>query len=101
MVVNSNMVSVLSARVSCLKIHITPVPFPPVAEPPTPPPGSTPSRSRIPLTRSRLNSLDKTYTGLGFRRTSGETQRPGMSQSFRLVRTAHDDVSVAYEQYQF
>ncbi|KAF8736167.1 hypothetical protein AX14_000802 [Amanita brunnescens Koide BX004] len=52
------------------------VPFPPVAEPPTPPPGSTPSRSRIPLTRSRLNSLDKTYTGLGFRRTSGETQRP-------------------------
>ncbi|KAF8348140.1 hypothetical protein F5887DRAFT_952300 [Amanita rubescens] len=53
------------------------LPFPPghtdAAEPPTPPPGSTPSRSRIPLTRSRLNSLDKTYTGLGFqRRTSGE-----------------------------
>jgi hypothetical protein len=82
------------------QIPIGAVPFPPghtdAAEPPTPPPGSTPSRSRIPLTRSRLNSLDKTYTGLGFqRRTSGE-HRPGMLQSCGLIRAYHD-VSVTYK----
>ncbi|KAK2467820.1 hypothetical protein APHAL10511_000115 [Amanita phalloides] len=57
------------------------VPFPPgaqidAAKPPTSPPGSTPSRSRIPLTRSRLNSFDKAYAGIGARRASGEVHRP-------------------------
>ncbi|KAF8626843.1 hypothetical protein AX15_004672 [Amanita polypyramis BW_CC] len=57
------------------------VPFPPgapphVAEPPTPLPSSSmPGRSRIPLTRSRLNSLDKAYAGTNFQTVGGEARR--------------------------